>query len=185
MKCSLPAGLQYKSLFPSKMTKRCTLSPPCCIIVIFFALPPTGCKWNLLDGHFRGTQKWTKSLSKHSNTKPLTAHLINDMSTVARILQGLWSLVRLVVASSSMLWPQFGSRGVNGPDVPVNKELLARFMLAEAKYGNGCFAMLTVSSYKRRNTLIWLVRMLLCADCGPSAEGATATFFCCSSKRCC
>lgn len=36
--------------------------------------------------------------------------------------------------SPSVLWPQFGSCGVNGPDVPVNKELLARFMLAEAKY---------------------------------------------------
>lgn len=61
----------------------------------------------------------------------------------------------------------------------------ARFMLAEAKYGNGCFAMLTVSSYKCRNMLIWLAGMLLCADCGPSAEGTTARFFCCSSKRCC
>lgn len=54
----------------------------------------------------------------------------------------------------SMLWPQFGSRGVYGPDVPVNKELLARFMLVEAKYGNGWFAMVTVSSYKCRNMLI-------------------------------
>lgn len=65
----------------------------------------------------------------------------------------LWCVLRNVM-SSSMLWPQFGSPGVNGPDVPVNKELLARFMLAEAKYGNGCFATLTVSSYKCRNTLI-------------------------------
>lgn len=130
-----------------------------------------------------------KSGSKHSNTKPwqrirsiARQLLLRDSGAV---FVQLWGVLGNVVSSSSMLWPHFGSRGVNGPDVPVNKEPLARFMLAEAKFGNGSFALLTVSSYKCRNTLIWLARMLLCADCAPNAEGATVTFFCCSSKRRC
>lgn len=47
-----------------------------------------------------------------------------------------WEILHLLQCCG----PSFGSpRGVNGPDVPANKELLAHFMLAEAKYGNGCF----------------------------------------------